>query len=161
MISYNFHPSKKARDRYKLEDSLFSLRGTVVFGSLRSAQLLAQAMNESRTPGSPALPLIQPAELYAMGMLHEIFHFVVRQYEKQINPAVLDACLSSLERANGKTPTETLLNSFAAEFPSLSVYRGTETAQEYLAGSSLNEQFETVPHRRVALEEMILLWIEN
>jgi glycosidase len=161
MISYHFHPSRKARERYGFDDSFFSLRGTVVSGSMRKAQILAQSINGTRKRlGGKSAP-IQPAELYAAGFLHELYHYVIRLYEQQVRPDVLAMCEKALNGAHTSEKVDKLLNTFVNDFPPPSVFRGTETPEEYLQGASPSEQLVQVQHRTIALEEMMLVWIEN
>src|ERR1700674_4090225 len=76
---FDFHISRSARARYNVDDSLFSLRGTVVFANFYAARLLAQQINQARgSDGS-----VQAGELTALGLIHEIVHAVLQQYRQQ------------------------------------------------------------------------------
>src|SRR5947209_4445385 len=46
MATFEFHVSRRARDRYQLDDALFTLSGNVVFANFRAARVFAQKMNE-------------------------------------------------------------------------------------------------------------------
>ena len=48
MSHRNFHISRGPPAKYQVDDSLFSLRGTVVFANFYSARLLAQKINQAR-----------------------------------------------------------------------------------------------------------------
>src|ERR1700721_4771703 len=56
----------------------------------------------------------------------------------------------------GSRALDRTLLSFVEQFPGSSVYRRLQTPQEWLAGST-----DGTPHRAVALEEMMLLWMAN
>ena len=47
-MTYFFHVSRAAGQKYEIDDSLFSLRGTVVFANFYSARLVAQKINQCR-----------------------------------------------------------------------------------------------------------------
>ena len=48
---FEFHVSRSARDRYKFDDSLFSLSGNVVFADLQASREFAHRINEARESG--------------------------------------------------------------------------------------------------------------
>ena len=43
-----FHISRTARDRHQFDESLFSLRGKVIFANFHAARLFAQRINDRR-----------------------------------------------------------------------------------------------------------------
>ena len=43
-----FHVSREARDRYRFDESLFTLTGNVIFANFHAARVFAQRMNERR-----------------------------------------------------------------------------------------------------------------
>lgn len=149
--TYNFHISRAARARYSVDDSLFSLRGTVVFANFYSARLLAQQMNRARGADGG----VQAGELNALGLIHEILHAVLQQYRRQHVNVMTDA-VQTLYQNVGPAAVETTLQKFVDEFPPLPVYRGQQTIEQYLNGSS-----DGIANREIVLEEMILVWLEN
>src|SRR5260370_17016678 len=56
----------------------------------------------------------------------------------------------------GEQTLDKALLAFAEHFPAVAVYRGHERAAEWLAAST-----EGIPHRAVALEELMMLWLAN
>jgi glycosidase len=157
MTIYEFHLSRKARDAYQFSDAFFSLRGTTVFENFRAAQLFAEKINEKRqaTDDLRRAP-VRATEIYAMGLLHEIFHFVVRVYERDRNPETFQKCDGYLKVALGSSALQEFLLRFSYDFPSQSVYRYAESVEAYLLG-----QTDQTPNRSIVLEEVMLLYLDN
>ena len=96
------------------------------------------------------------AQLFAMGLIDEASHVVMAQYRKRFDPEVMTAALDWFSAQVGSAEIDKLLLTFVEHFPGQSVMRGQETPQQWLAGST-----EGMPHRAVALEELLLLWTAN
>ncbi len=69
-----FHVSRAARERYRVDASLFSVTGNVLLPDFPATRRLAAAMNAARDPGAPP---VQAGDLNAMGLVDEILHVVV------------------------------------------------------------------------------------
>ena len=151
-----FHISRDSRERYKVRDTLFNFAGNVVFGDLAASRELANQINSARGTASDPAAVVNPAALFAMGLIDEVSHALVAHYRKTCDPQVMARALSLFETRIGKTGVDKLLNGFVEEFPNAAIYRSEETPAEWLAGSS-----DGLPHREVALEEMMLLWLAN
>jgi glycosidase len=153
---YEFHVSRRARDRYQFDDTLFAANGRLIVadpemrkgGGMGAARRLADRVYSVSGKAIPA------SDIYAAALIEEILHLLIRFYETQ-NPGVMEQGLGLLQRRFGPRLDETLLK-FTEEFPPTSVYRGDQSAQEYLAG-----QTGGVAHRRITLEEMLLVRIAN
>src|SRR5271170_5190794 len=150
-----FHISRATRARYQVDDVLFSYTGNVVFADLASSRALAARMNEVRAADNDP-EVVNPAALFAMGLIDELSHALVAHYRKNYDPEVMKKALSWFEGKVGADGVEKLLRTFVAEFPNVEVYRGHETAEQWLAGST-----DGIPHREAALEEILLLWLAN
>ncbi len=148
MFPFEFHVSRKARDIYHFDASLFATDGRVILADFSAARRFAAQMSAVRAALAPA------SEINAMGLIDEVLHLLVRAYEAQ-NPGVLARALDSLQAGLGNK-LEALLLQFSDEFPSVAVYQGALTPQVYLDGSTDN-----FPHRQVVLEELFLLDIAN
>ncbi len=151
-----FHISRAARDRYQVEDVLFSYTGNVVFADVAASRDLANRINEVRGTASDPASAVDPAALFAMGLIDEISHAVIAHYRKNYDPEVMQRALAWFEARIGHDAVERLLRTFVGEFPNSTVFRGRETAEEWLAGST-----DGLPHREAALEEILLLWLAN
>src|SRR5580692_7582245 len=151
-----FHISRAVREKLNVDDLLFSYTGNVVFGNVAASRKLASQLNDAR--GSQADPenTVNAGALFAMGMIDELNHALVARYRKEIDPSVLSEAIrwfaAKVEPAN----MERLLLAFADQFPNVSVYRGEQTAAEWLNGTT-----EGLPNREAALEELMLLWLAN
>ncbi|HEY6308695.1 MAG TPA: alpha-amylase family glycosyl hydrolase [Candidatus Angelobacter sp.] len=153
---FEFHISRTVRDRYGFADTLFSLNGNVVFANLAACREFAHRVNSVRDVERNPRHAVHPGALHAMGLIDEVLHTVAAEYRRQRDPrAMLDALTWFAARLDGKALDRTLL-SFAELFPTVAVYRGQQTASEWLSGSTAG-----VPHRAVALEELIMLWLAN
>ncbi len=151
-----FHVSRQARDRYQFDQSLFSLSGNVVLANFYGARLFAQRMNESRDLVTFPERAVKAGHINAMGLIDEISHQVVQAYREQKNPRTLELALDWLDDHVGRSAVDRALLRFAADFPSLAVYRRETTAEAYLHGQTAG-----VPHRQLLLEEMLMLWLAN
>ena len=147
----NFHIRRALREKYQVDDTFFSLRGNVVFANFYAARLLAQKINAARDADGA----IQAGELNALGLIHEILHFVIQQYRQQRGDVMAQAIAALSEQVGADAVTSTL-QKFVDEFPPLSVWRGQQTIEQYL-----RESTEGISNREIVLEEMMLVWLEN
>ncbi len=142
--SFEFHVSRKARKKYHFDEQLFALNGNVVLADFNAARSFAKSMTKINGQFVPA------SQINAMGLIDEILHILVRQYEMQ-NPEVMRRALAAIG-----LDADTVLLKFTEEFPPMTVYRGEMDAQHYL-------DLETAgrPNRAATLEEMLILHITN
>ena len=151
-----FHISRKARDRYQFDQSLFALTGNVIFANFRAAREFAQKMNAQRDLVSNPEQTVRAGQINAMGMIDEILHYVVGLYRQQKNPHVFQEALDWLYEGLGHEVVDTALHQFADEFPPLAVYRDEIALDDYLKNKTAG-----TPHRQIVLEEMLMLWLAN
>jgi glycosidase len=153
---FEFHVSRAVRDRCAFSDPLFQLSGNVVFANLAASREFAHRINLRRDVERHPERVIHPGALNVMGLIDEALHVVAAEYRRQRDPrAMLDALAWFASRL-GDEPLDRTLVSFVDHFPSLSVYRGRQTAADWLAGATSG-----VPHRAIALEELMMLWLAN
>jgi glycosidase len=148
MSQYEFHISRKAREKYNFDEALFGLDGKVLIADFAAARRFAEKM--SATTGIP----VPASDINAMGLIDEILHILVRQYELR-NPGVMGRMMTSLEQGLGPALDGTMLK-FTEEFPPIAVHQGKVTAQDYLLQSTGG-----VSHRQTTVEELMLLDIAN
>ncbi len=151
-----FHVSRQARDRYQFDETLFTLHGNVIFANFHAARQFARQINARRDLATHPEQAVRAGEINALGLMDEILHYVIRQYHKIANPHALHQAMAYLDEKLGREAVDRALRSFCEEFPPATVYRGEMTVEEYLNGAT-----DDVPHREVALEELLLLWITN
>ncbi|RMG68450.1 MAG: alpha-amylase, partial [Calditrichaeota bacterium] len=151
-----FHVSREARRRYQLDDFFFTITGHVVFANFHAARLFTQKLNAHRDIHRHPEAAISTAEVITLGLIDELQHYLLDQYRQTQNPAVFQQLLAGFEQQFGARNVEEALLRFLVHFPPLPVYRGEQTPEQYLAGST-----EGLSNRELVLEELILLWLEN
>jgi glycosidase len=153
---FEFHISRAARDRYGVAEVLFSFDGNAVFANPAASRALAHRINQVRGAQSDPKRQVQPAALFAMGLIDEAAHALLEHYRRTVAPQLLTDALQHFATLVGDQPLEALLLAFVERFPGTDVYTGKLTPQQWLAGST-----DGLPHREAALEELLLLWFEN
>ena len=151
-----FHISREARDRYQVSDTLFNFVGNVIFGNLASCREMAWRINEVRAASGESAETVNPGSLFAMGLIDEVSHALVEQYRRSRDPQVTQAALQWFGARVGEDNVDRLLHAFVEEFPNVAIYRGEESVDQWLAGSTAG-----LSHREAVLEELMLLWLAN
>ena len=153
-----FHISKSTRERLDMDDLLFSYSGNVVFANVAASRKLAQKLNAWNSASTEAdeSKTVNAGSLFAMGLIDELSHALVARYRQERDPAVMSEAVRWLSQSAPDGESERLLLTFAETFPTVAVYRGTLSAEEWLRGST-----EGTSNREIAFEEMLLLWIAN
>jgi glycosidase len=151
-----FHISRKARERYRFAEALFSYNGNVVFASLAACREFAHRMNLVREADKNPNLAVHAGQLYAMGLIDEASHILMARYREQFDPEVMTSALDWFAGRFGTRELDKLLLTFVEHFPGQSVMRGLETPRQWLNGKT-----GTIPHRAAALEELLLLWSAN
>lgn len=155
-LPMEFHVSKDARDRYSFDESLFSTNGNVIFANFHAARVFAQKMNAKRDLVNFPEQAVRAGQINAMGLIDEILHVVVSQYEEQRNPDTFRRALEWLDARIGTEHIDRLLRKFVEEFPPVAVYRRVQSIDEYLNGIT-----GQVTNKQIVLEEMLMLWLAN
>jgi glycosidase len=156
MVRMEFHVSRKARDRYQFDETLFALSGNVVFANFHAVRVFARKMNQKRDLVRFPEQAVRAGQINAMGLIDEIAHYVVGLYREQKNPEVMRQAMDWLQAELGEEAVDKALHKFADEFPSVAVYTGAIGADTYLDGETGG-----VPNRQIVLEEMLMLWLAN
>jgi glycosidase len=148
-LPFEFHVSRKARDLYHFDASLFSSDGRVIVADFSAARRFAETMTSVRGAPVPA------SDINAMGLIDEIMHIVIRQYEMQ-NPGVMMRAVQKMEAQMGKAAFEQTLLKFLDTFPPVAVYQKQVWAADYLNGYTAGRS-----NRQSTLEELLLLHVTN
>ena len=151
-----FHISRKARERYRFAESLFSYTGNVVFANMAACREFAHRMNIVREVEKHPERAVHAGQLFAMGLIDEASHVLMARYREQFDPEVMTSALDWFSAYVGAEALDKMLLTFVEQFPGASVMRGLETPKKWLAGST-----DGMPHKAAALEELLLLWTAN
>ena len=151
-----FHISRKARERYRFVESLFSYNGNVVFASVAACRAFAHRMNQVREADKHPDLAVHAGQLFAMGLIDEASHVLMARYREQFDPEVMTSALDWFAGRVGSHELDTMLLTFVEHFPGQSVMRGDETPRQWLNGKT-----GSMSHRAAALEELLLLWSAN
>jgi len=150
---FEFHVSRRARKKYEFDESLFASDGRVVFAESPTAPGagFGAARRFAERIFAVSGALVPASDIYAMGLIDEIQHIIIRRYEAE-SPEATGQALAFLESKLGPRLDEALL-SFTDEFPPVAVYQGRLLGEEYLAAGP--------EPRRACIEEMLLLDLAN
>jgi glycosidase len=151
-----FHISRAVRNRYQFADTLFFFNGNVVFANIAASRQFAYRMNLVRDAQNHPERAVNAGALYVMGLIDEASHALMARYRQQFDPNVMVDALSFFSGQVGPQELEKMLLTFVEHFPGVSVYKGEQTPQQWLAAST-----NGVPNRTAAIEEMMLLWMAN
>lgn len=149
---FEFHIAGEIRKKYGIDDFFFSIAGNVVFQNNLAVRNFVKKINDKR----PAQDQVKAGEVNAAGLLDEIYHFLFRVYEFQINPGVINKALLHLNTVLGEEPTRKLLFDFIEVFPPLEVFKGQSSSFDYLNSFTADRS-----NMEITLEEMILLYFAN
>jgi len=155
-VKYDLHAAKHVRIKYQFDESLFSVQGNVLIANFYQARFLSQKINSKREEEKILNAYVTPGQLNAAGLLHEIFHFVIRHYEEKENPGVFVRSIFYLKKNLGLDEVEQVLRKFVEQFPPISVHKGITTVDEYLNGNTGGKH-----NKEILIEEIILLHLEN
>jgi len=149
---YELHIAGSVRKKYETDDLLFSIRGNLVFVDFNAVRKLAHQLNRHRTPKNH----IYPGELNAAGLLDEIFHFLLRRYEEEVDPEVFEKAAGWMLERLGRKELQDLMLDFTEKFPPQAVHQGKMSAADYLAGHT-----DGRPNILIAMEEALMLYLNN
>ena len=151
-----FHISRSARERYQVEDSLFSYTGNVVFADVSASRRLSQRMNEVRGAASDPKKAVHGAALFVMGLIDELSHAMIAQYREGKDQEVFGAAIDWFRGEDNGASAAALLKRVTEMFPNTPVFRGGTTAEAWLS-----ETTDGIPNTQAAMEELVLLWLAN
>lgn len=156
MITYHFHVSKGSRIKYKIEEPLFALQGNLVISDFKTARFLSDKINVIRRAEGKFDQQVTAGQINALGLLHEVFHLLIRNYEGNNKKGVFRDSIDYLKNNLTEDALDKTLLMFVEEFPPLSVYQNKIKAKDYLNGKT-----EDKNNREIILEELIILNLEN
>ncbi|MBE9502758.1 MAG: alpha-amylase [Proteobacteria bacterium] len=154
--TYEFHVSRKSRDLYRFDESLFSIRGNTLFTNFHGARLFVDSVNKKRDLSLSPDRALQASSVYAAGLIDEILHFIIGRYRKSVAPNLFDDLFEAVTGKLGDAELKALLLTFGELFPSSTVYRDGLSVPEYLEGITGG-----ISNRHIVMEELIVLWLGN
>ncbi len=153
---FEFHVSRAGREKYRFDEELFSWTGNVLFAGLAASRRFANQVNQVRNAQEHPELAMNPGSLNAMGLIDEALHAVVERYRAERDPRAMIDAYDWFSARLGRESLEKTLLAFSTQFPGIEVYRGKLSAADWLALSTAG-----TPHRAIALEEMLMLWLAN
>lgn len=154
--TFEFHVSRKARERYQFDEMLFAVNGNVIFANFHAARIFAQKMNDRRDLARFPEQAVRAGDINAMGLIDEILHMTMQLYRQQKSPLVMRDALDWLYGMLGKETVDKTLFRFCLEFPPLAIFNRQTSLENYLS-----QETNGIPNLQIALEEMIFLWLAN
>lgn len=148
--------SKKARDKYDFDESLFSLTGDAIFSNLHAVRTFSEKINSKRNVVEVPEKAVSAGEINGMGLIHEILHMVIKQYFQQEGQAIADEAFTELKNNFGEEELNKTIQTFVEEFPPPPVYKNEMSAEDYIEQAQGDDDA-----RHLILEEMALLWLAN
>ena len=149
---YEFHISGRSRKKYDFDETLFSTNGNVIFADFRAARIFAFKMNEKRMTNEK----VGVGQVNAMGLLDEVYHYILSQYEIKVNPDVFKRAINHVNKNIGEDNVKAALQYFVELFPPVEVYKGNVHPLRYL-----NSSTEGKSNIEITLEELMLLHFAN
>lgn len=149
---FEFHIHKDIRKKYSLDASFFSTNGTLIFANFHAVRLFVYKVNLLRQPELH----LYPGEVNAAGLIEEIYHIILRQYEEQINPGVFARAERVLVKELGQKRFSDLMLDFVNNFPPTEVFLGKISPGKYQEQSTSGRQ-----NLLITIEEMMMLWFAN
>jgi glycosidase len=155
-MKMEFHISSQARERYGVDSTLFSYSGNVVFADIGASRRLAYKINEVRGTANDPKQAVNPAALFALGIIDELSHAMVRAYRESLDPKVIPEAIGWFQAQVGEDAFRRMMLSFVEQFPGTDIHRGVTTPAEWLKGST-----DRISHLEAGFEELMLLWMAN
>lgn len=152
MFTNEFHVASSIRKKYKFSEEFFTISGNVVFANFAQVRKFVAKLNKGRDETKK----IKVSEVNTSGLIDEIFHFVIRYYDENINPNVFSKARKHLEEKFGEENLRKLIFDFVDKFPPAEVFKGKATILDYL-----NSYTGSRSNYLIALEELILLNFGN
>lgn len=149
-----FHISRRAREKYEFDDTLFSYDGNVIFANFHAARKFVHKLNSKRDLAAYPEQAAKTSQVNAMGLIDEIFHHIFKLYREQKNPEILKQALAYLEQQLSIRVLDSFLDLFISEYPPSAVFQKQADSRTYLDGST-----NGILNKELLLEELVMLWL--
>lgn len=151
-----FHISRKARDNYQFDQSLFTFNGNIIFADFHAAREFAQKINQKRDLVNFPEKAASAGDINAMGLIDEIMHYVISLYREDFNPELPNDLYQWVQENVGEKELEQTILEFSQAFPAKNVYQNSISVEDYLL-----KEIDGVSNRAASLEELLMMWIAN
>jgi hypothetical protein len=151
-----FHISRRVREKYGLDETLFAFNGSAIFLNLQAVKRFADKLNRQRDLIHFPENAVKVGQANALGLIDEIFHYVIHLYRQEKQLDIFDEIDQTLETLIGSDRYTAFLVQFISEFPPQVVYDKHLTPEAYLAQTTDGKS-----NREDVLEELLLFWLEN
>jgi len=167
-----FHISREIREKIAFDELLFASSGNIIFAHFKEVREFTKKVNELFNPLIESQKMLKASHVNAMALIDEIFHYICYLFRREKNENAFAELYLHLEKSLGEKKLNDLLLAFVEEFPPLPVYKGKQSAEEYLSGSTSakdillpgekKQKTETkIDNKITVLEEFILLHLAN
>ena len=161
-----FHIHRDIRDKCRFPKKLFSSTGNVIIRNINNIYAFTFRYNEVVQSGEFGMPVhaeqyLKAGQLNAMGLIDEIFHYICRLYRKDVRSDFFSGGYEFIqaELAKEQLPDlDGLLLQFCTAFPSVEVYGGAMTVDEWFRGI---DPASGIENKYLAFEEFILCKLAN
>lgn len=153
---YEFHISRKCRDKYDFNGDLFSFDGNVIFANFKNARIFTDKFIQKHKPEEIKKNKIRASEFNAIGLMDEIYHYIIQLYKKETNDKIIMNAYKEVEGICGKKNVAESFKLFLNDFPNNSIYKNNINLDDYL-----NNKTEGIENSEIVLDELILLWLSN
>ncbi|GMV94108.1 MAG: hypothetical protein AMXMBFR82_38860 [Candidatus Hydrogenedentota bacterium] len=151
---FGFHLSRETWDRYAVHDIVPP--GHTNTEDLRAIRKFVHRVNLERDDASPDTRSITAGQILTLGLLNEIFRYIIDRYWWEQIPGILPDGLAAVRASKGDRVVEAPPLTFVHHFPPTAVAVTETTESEYLASEKKGRD-----RRSAAIREEILLWLSG
>lgn len=149
---YEFHISRKTREKYKFDEKLYSLSGNIIFSDFYAVRLFVKKINDLQDLVNFPEKAIKSSQINALGLIDEVMHYILHLYKQENGQMIIDEMVQLIEQQLGVDSLNHTLLNFVTEFPPSEVYKMKISEKNYLRKTA---------NRKLALEELINLYLAN
>jgi hypothetical protein len=114
---FEFHISRKCRDRYDFDGDMFSLDGNVIFANFKNARIFSEKFIQKHRPDEITKNKYRASEFNAIGLIDEIYHYIIELYKKETNDKIILNAYKEVEISCGAKNVTESFKLFLHDFP--------------------------------------------
>ena len=153
---YEFHVSRKCRDKYDFREDLFALNGNVIFANFHNAKNFTHKFIQKQSPETLNRYKIRASEISVIGLIDEIFHYIIQLYREKTDKNIISKAYNIIQENLSSKYVDNTFKLFLNDFPNNSIYKKKTSINNYLKDKTYG-----VPNSEVVLEELLMLWLSN